>query len=73
MKKINRARCSISISAADRPGEPRHLVQNGTDCKFPASHTISPKRRAWYEDEVLAWQRALTVNSKISRRIGQSQ
>jgi predicted DNA-binding transcriptional regulator AlpA len=38
------------------------------DQTFPASHAISPKRRAWYEDEVLAWQRSLPVNNRISRR-----
>ena len=38
------------------------------DRHFPASHEISPKRRAWYEDEILAWQGALPEYSRITRR-----
>jgi predicted DNA-binding transcriptional regulator AlpA len=44
------------------------LFRMERDQTFPASHAISPKRRAWYEDEILAWQRALPVNNRISRR-----
>jgi predicted DNA-binding transcriptional regulator AlpA len=39
------------------------------DGTFPQSRMISPKQRAWYEDEVLAWQRSLPPNDKIGRRI----
>jgi predicted DNA-binding transcriptional regulator AlpA len=44
------------------------LFRMERDRKFPPSHEISPKRRAWYEDEVLAWQKALPENDRISRR-----
>ncbi|WP_367278419.1 helix-turn-helix transcriptional regulator [Bradyrhizobium sp.] len=36
--------------------------------EFPCSHSISPGRCAWYEDEVIAWQRNRPVNDKIVRR-----
>jgi prophage regulatory protein len=38
------------------------------DRQFPASHEISPKRRAWYEDEVAAWQKGRPEYSRITRR-----
>jgi predicted DNA-binding transcriptional regulator AlpA len=44
------------------------LFRMERDRQFPTSHNISPNRRAWYADEVLAWQRALPANSRISRR-----
>jgi prophage regulatory protein len=36
--------------------------------EFPPSHAISAGRCAWYEDEVIAWQRSRPVNDKIIRR-----
>lgn len=36
--------------------------------EFPPSHAISANRCAWYEDEVVAWQRDRPVNDKIIRR-----
>jgi predicted DNA-binding transcriptional regulator AlpA len=44
------------------------LFRMERDHLFPASHSISPGRRAWYEDEILAWQEALPVNDRISKR-----
>jgi prophage regulatory protein len=44
------------------------LFRMERDHAFPPSHAISPGRRAWYEDEVLAWQRALPVNQRVSKR-----
>lgn len=44
------------------------LFRMERDKRFPPSHSISPNRRAWYADEVLAWQKALPVNDRISRR-----
>jgi predicted DNA-binding transcriptional regulator AlpA len=38
------------------------------DRQFPASKEISPKRRAWYEDEVIAWQKARPDYDRITRR-----
>jgi predicted DNA-binding transcriptional regulator AlpA len=39
------------------------------DGTFPLSRMISEKNRAWYEDEVVAWQRSLPANDRIGRRI----
>ena len=44
------------------------LFRMERDKQFPPSHAISPRKRAWFADEVLAWQKALPVNSRITRR-----
>jgi predicted DNA-binding transcriptional regulator AlpA len=44
------------------------LFRMERDGRFPASRAISPGRRAWYADEVAAWQEALPENGKITRR-----
>ncbi|MCA1376227.1 AlpA family phage regulatory protein [Bradyrhizobium sp. IC4061] len=44
------------------------LFRMERDRLFPPSYSISANRRAWYADEVLAWQKALPVNDRISRR-----
>ena len=36
--------------------------------QFPESHYVSPNRRLWYEDEVLAWQKTVPKNPRIARR-----
>ena len=43
------------------------MVRLGT---FPKPHYISPNRRAWYEDEVIAWQRALPDTRRGNRLRG---
>ncbi|WP_407119027.1 helix-turn-helix transcriptional regulator [Bradyrhizobium sp. LMG 9283] len=44
------------------------LFRMERDGVFPPSHSISAGKRAWYADEVLAWQKALPLNNRISRR-----
>ena len=44
------------------------LFRMERDEKFPASHYISANRRAWYADEVAAWQKTLPSNRRIGRR-----
>jgi predicted DNA-binding transcriptional regulator AlpA len=36
--------------------------------KFPASTYMSANRRAWYVDEVVAWQKNLPAHRRVSRR-----
>jgi prophage regulatory protein len=33
--------------------------------RFPKSHYVSPNRRLWYEDDIIAWQDALPTNRRI--------
>jgi len=37
------------------------------DGRFPPSYPISANRRAWYEDEVVAWQKALRPGRRVTR------
>jgi predicted DNA-binding transcriptional regulator AlpA len=39
--------------------------------RFPASHYISPNRRAWFADEIAAWQSALPPNRRFVGRLVQ--
>jgi prophage regulatory protein len=34
--------------------------------RFPKSHYVSPNRRLWYEDDIIAWQDALPTNGRIT-------
>jgi prophage regulatory protein len=45
------------------------LFRMERDGMFPPSHNISAQKRAWYADEVLAWQKALPINDRINRRV----
>lgn len=44
------------------------LFRMERDQIFPQSHALSPKRKCWYRDEIVAWQKALPVNDRIARR-----
>lgn len=48
------------------------LFRMERDRLFPPSYSISANRRAWYADEVLAWQKALPINHRIGRRTAKS-
>lgn len=41
-----------------------HMERAGT---FPRSHLLSPGRRVWFEDEILAWQNGLPPRPARSR------
>jgi prophage regulatory protein len=42
------------------------LYRMGRSGRFPKGTYISPNRRVWYEDEVIAWQRS--VDERDPRR-----
>jgi prophage regulatory protein len=44
------------------------LYRMESDGKFPPSTYISANRRAWYVDEVVAWQKNLPAHRRVSRR-----
>lgn len=44
------------------------LFRMERDGRFPPSVYISANRRAWYADEVAAWQQSLPTNGRITRR-----
>jgi predicted DNA-binding transcriptional regulator AlpA len=58
----------ISQVLAIVPVSSTTLFSHGARPNVPCKPRHQPKARAWYEDEILAWQRALPINSRISRR-----
>jgi prophage regulatory protein len=43
------------------------LFRMERDGRFPPSYLVSPNRRAWFEDEVIAWQKALKQGRRATR------
>jgi prophage regulatory protein len=57
---------SIEMVLALIPVGRTTLFRMERDGRFPRSHYVSPNRRFWYEDEIIAWQKALPANRRIN-------
>jgi prophage regulatory protein len=58
-KSVPRRMLSEAQVLAIIPVSRTTLYRMERDGKFPRSHYISPNRRVWFEDEIVAWQNAV--------------